>query len=86
MTLGLQGLKMAARLAGSSNPNAASDLGVAALCLNTCVQGAWFNVRINLPGIKNDAEQREFQVKGSAMRDEAERICAEISLAVQALM
>lgn len=86
MSLGLEGIRMAAKLSGKSNPNAASDLGVAALCLNACVQGAWFNVRINLPGLKNEAMQNDFFVKGSAMRDEAERLCVEISSAVQALM
>lgn len=86
MTLGLQGIRMAAKLSGKSNPNAASDLGVAALCLNTCVQGAWFNVRINLPGLKDETVQNDFFAKGSAMRDEAERLCAEISTAVQSLM
>lgn len=39
---------------GKSNPNAASDLGVAVSCLETAIQGAHLNVLINTPGIKNE--------------------------------
>lgn len=36
-----------------SNPNTASDLGVAKSCTETAVKGAHLNVFINTPGIKN---------------------------------
>ncbi|MDR1061640.1 MAG: cyclodeaminase/cyclohydrolase family protein [Clostridiales bacterium] len=35
---------------GGFNPNAASDVGVAALCLKAAAQGAWMNVLINTGG------------------------------------
>ena len=57
-------------MVGKSNPNAASDLGVAALNLLSGIRGAWLNVKINLPGIKDEALKAEFE-SGEAMVDEA---------------
>ena len=57
-------------MVGKSNPNAASDLGVAALNLLAGIRGAWLNVKINLPGIKDEALKAEFESAG-AMVDEA---------------
>lgn len=74
----MEGLKIAESLVGHSNPNAASDLGVAALNLLAGVRGAWLNVRINLPGVK-DAEKKEyFEKTGSEIHEEAEKIANKI--------
>jgi len=40
-------------VAKKGNPNSISDVGVAALCANAAVYGAALNVRINIPGIKD---------------------------------
>ncbi len=48
-----ESLMLIKQAVGCSNPNTASDLGVAALTLKAAVQGAWLNVLINLPGIKD---------------------------------
>lgn len=45
---------LAKSIEGKSNPNAASDLGVAVACLETAIKGAHLNVLINTPGIKNE--------------------------------
>lgn len=66
----LEGLKVTETMVGKSNPNAASDLGVAALNLLSGIRGAWLNVKINLPGIKDEALKAEF-ASGEAMVDEA---------------
>ena len=66
----LEGLKVTETMVGKSNPNAASDLGVAALNLISGIRGAWLNVKINLPGIKDEALKAEF-ASGEAMVDEA---------------
>ena len=66
----LEGLKITETMVGKSNPNAASDLGVAALNLLAGIRGAWLNVKINLPGIKDEALKAEFE-SGEAMVDEA---------------
>ena len=66
----LAGLKVTETMIGKSNPNAASDLGVAALNLMAGIRGAWLNVKINLPGIKDEAAKAQFE-KGAEMVDEA---------------
>lgn len=66
----LEGLKVTETMVGRSNPNAASDLGVAALNLLAGIRGAWLNVKINLPGIKDEALKAKFE-SGAAMVDEA---------------
>ena len=66
----LEGLKVTETMVGKSNPNAASDLGVAALNLLSGIRGAWLNVKINLPGIKDEALKAEFE-SAEAMVDEA---------------
>ena len=49
----LHALEAAEKLAGRFNPNCMSDFGVAVLSLRLCIQGAYMNVKINLPGIKD---------------------------------
>ena len=66
----LAGLKVTETMVGKSNPNAASDLGVAALNLMAGIRGAWLNVKINLPGIKDEALKAKFET-GAQLVDEA---------------
>ena len=40
-------------MANNGNPASASDVGVGALCTHTAIEGAFLNVKINLPGIKD---------------------------------
>jgi len=55
MECALSAFELISDMLGKFNENAASDLGVAALCLKAAVQGAWLNVLINLGGIKDEA-------------------------------
>ena len=73
----LAGLSITQRAVGRSNPNAASDLGVAALNLLAGLKGAYLNVKINLPGIK-DEETRASFAAAAAMAEEAEQKAAGI--------
>lgn len=73
----LEGLKITATIVGKSNPNAASDLGVAALNLLAGIKGAWLNVKINLPGIKDEELKAKFE-GGAELVAEAEAIAKEI--------
>lgn len=74
MELGYEGLKLAESLVGNSNPNCASDLGVGILQLKACIYGAWLNVKINLPGVKDEAKAKAFAEEGHKMYEEAEEI------------
>lgn len=78
MKLCLEALHYSKALIGHSNTNAASDLGVSALNLNTCMKGAWLNVLINLGGIKDEAKASEFRTKGTEMVAAAQKEAEEI--------
>jgi formiminotetrahydrofolate cyclodeaminase len=72
----LAGLKAAKMIVGKSNPNAASDLGVAILNLTACIKGAWLNVMINLPGVKDEEKAAFYSAEGKKMYDEADAIAS----------
>lgn len=74
MQLGYEGLLLAKTMIGKSNPNAASDLGVAILNLTACIKGAWLNVKINLPGVKDEEKAAYFSSEGQKMFDAAEEL------------
>jgi formiminotetrahydrofolate cyclodeaminase len=74
--LGVLGL--AARVAELGNPNAVSDAGVGALLAASAVEGAAFNVEINLGSIKDESYRaasaetvRDARTEGAALRDAA---------------
>ncbi len=71
MEYALQSLEIAEKALGKFNVNAASDLGVAALNLKSAVQGAWLNVLINLPGIKDESFVNEYKTKGNEIIQKA---------------
>jgi len=67
MACALKVLELAERALGRSNTNAASDLGVAALCLRTAVQGAWLNILTNIGGIRDEAFVKTYRTGGEAI-------------------
>ena len=67
----VSGLSIAASLAGNTNPNADSDLGSAVANLRACATGAWLNVKINLPGVKDEAKAEYFRTQGEKYLAEA---------------
>ena len=85
MMLCAEGLKVTEMIIGKSNPNAASDLGVAALNLLSGVKGAWLNVLINLPGVKDEAQKEKF-LTGKKTIVEAEALAARIYMEVSAML
>ncbi len=84
MRLARRALDVCRTLVGKSNASAASDLGVAALNLLSCVRGAWLNVLINLGGVKDEAARARFQTEGERMEAEAAALADEIFNAVKA--
>ncbi len=64
----LEGMDICSKVALKGNKNSISDAGVAALQLETAVNGAMLNVLINLPGIEDEA----FRNRAKA---EADSIC-----------
>lgn len=79
MEMCLTGLETAESMVGHSNPNTASDLGVAALNFAAGLKGAWYNVKINLPGIKDEALVKEFTQGGEEIVERGEALAHKIS-------
>ena len=82
MELCLAGLEITEKIVGKSNPNAASDLGVAALNLLAGVKGAYLNVMINLPLIKDEKVKARFAgaaAMAEAAEKKAEKIYADVA-------
>jgi formiminotetrahydrofolate cyclodeaminase len=71
MNQAYEGLKLVSKLVNHSNSNAASDLGVAASCLETAVKGAWLNVSINLSGVKDPELAKHFEEIGKSIYNES---------------
>lgn len=59
-----------------------SDVGVGALCLRTCVSGAWLNVRINAQSITDEGVKAGLLQTGAETERASEKKCAEILAAV----
>lgn len=82
MQLGYEGLMLAKEMIGKSNPNAASDLGVAILNLTACIKGAWLNVLINLTGVKDEEKKAYFEAEGRKMFDAADAVAHDLYMQV----
>lgn len=79
MQLALKALQCAHRLLNGFNEGAASDLGVAAENLRTCVRGAWMNVCINLGSLKDEEKAAFYREQGGQILSMAEELAGTIS-------
>jgi glutamate formiminotransferase/formiminotetrahydrofolate cyclodeaminase len=65
-------MELAGEIAGVGNVNSVSDAGVSALMARAAVEGAYLNVRINLPGIDDQAANERLLMKAEKLLEEAE--------------
>jgi formiminotetrahydrofolate cyclodeaminase len=70
-------------LVGRSNPNAASDLDVAALLGEAAARGAGANVLINLPSVGDESWAGETTVRVMRLLDDVEELAARVHELVQ---
>ena len=77
MKKAFEGIVLVSGITGKTNPNAESDLGVAVLNLLACTRGAWLNVKINLPGIKDLEKAEYYKNEGLKICEEAARVAEE---------
>lgn len=84
MKMADEGLELAEQMMGHTNPNTASDFGVAILNLMACMKGAWLNVKINLPGVKDEELAKEYAEKGAAMVKKGEEIAKKLFAEIEA--
>ena len=83
MQMGMETMKLADRLYGHFNKNCASDLGVGVINLLTGIRGAWMNVKINLPGVKDEAFAAEAEAEGRRILAEGEQIADRLYKAIE---
>lgn len=62
--------ELARTVAESGNTNSVSDAGVAALNARAAAEGAYLNVKINLPGIEDEKFKKETLGEAETIRDE----------------
>jgi len=60
------------------NPNSVTDGAVGVLAVRACIRGAFLNVRINIPGLKDKAKAKELLISAKEIDDAAGAIEAEI--------
>jgi len=78
MKLSLEAMKLAKVVAMNGNENTISDAGVANLCAYAAIYGAWYNVKINAPGIKDKSFVDEILKEGKNIIADAELLYKEI--------
>ncbi len=78
MQMAMEGLEIADKLYGKFNTNCASDYGVGVLNFIACIRGAWLNVKINLPGVKDPEFAAKCEEEGKAIMAKGEEIANRI--------
>ena len=66
----MEAAEVARKIAEKGNKNSVSDAGVAALAARTAAEGAYLNVKINLPGIEDDKFKTETLKEADRLRGE----------------
>ena len=66
----LEAAKLARVVVEKGNENSISDAGVAALAARTAAEGAYLNVRINLPGIEDESFKKKTLAEAEKIRKE----------------
>jgi glutamate formiminotransferase/formiminotetrahydrofolate cyclodeaminase len=66
-------IELAEAVARKGNRNSVSDAGVAGLTAQAAGEGAYYNVRINLPGIKDEKFKARTAKQAEALRRKLER-------------
>jgi glutamate formiminotransferase/formiminotetrahydrofolate cyclodeaminase len=84
MKKSLEALKLARIVAQKGNQNSITDAGVAGLMGMSSVDGARYNVRINLKSLQDQAFVRDMITESDGLRAEAESVAQEIRRLVEA--
>ena len=78
MQTSLNAYEVLAAMAEQGMESSVSDVGVGALCLRTCVSGAWLNVRINAQSIGDESVKARLLQTGAETEAASEQKSAEI--------
>ncbi len=86
LELSLEAVDLAARIAKIGNENALSDAGVAAITANAAAKGAYYNIKINMAGIKDDTFRDEVTTKAERLVEKIDAISLETEKTVKATL
>lgn len=76
-------LKLAKKVAQKGNRNSLSDAGVAGLAARAAAEGAYYNVRINLPNIQDGEFLSDIKKRSARLRKRVLRLASEINKMVE---
>ncbi len=74
----VEALKLAKEVVLSGNKNSVSDAGVAGLTAQAGAEGAFYNVRINLPDIQDEKFKKDIGDRANSLKKEAVKLGNEI--------
>jgi glutamate formiminotransferase/formiminotetrahydrofolate cyclodeaminase len=72
METAFRSYQLLGEMAEHGNPASVSDVGVGLLAVRACIEGAGMNVRINLPGLKDDAAKSDLRQKFTRISRDSE--------------
>jgi glutamate formiminotransferase/formiminotetrahydrofolate cyclodeaminase len=73
-----EALKLAKEVVLHGNKNSLSDAGVAGLTAQAGAEGAFYNVRINLPDIQDEKFKKDISHRANSSKEEAVKLGNEI--------
>ena len=76
-------VRLADTAAARGNRNSLSDAGVAGLAARAAAEGAYYNVRINLPGLRDEAFKLRIRESAQALRTEVLRRAEDLQKRVE---
>lgn len=79
----LSALDLSGQVARQGNINSISDAGVAAIMARAAAEGAFYNIKINLPGIDDREFVEKLSQESDELRRQAEALESEIKLFVE---
>jgi glutamate formiminotransferase/formiminotetrahydrofolate cyclodeaminase len=83
MSKALEALKMAGTVAEKGNENSITDAGVAGLMARAAVEGAGYNVLINLQSIQDGDFVAKMKKDATAIQNKADKLAAAVKAAVE---
>jgi glutamate formiminotransferase/formiminotetrahydrofolate cyclodeaminase len=83
METAFKAYQLLGEMADKGNPASISDVGVGALALRACIEGAAMNVRINLSGLKDEKVKSDLQEKVRKITADSESEFAKIHQVVE---
>ncbi len=78
MELAVEALQHGMFVAQHGNKNSITDAGVGAMCLRTAIQGARYNVLINLSGLKDSEYVEKIRAKTAGLLQQGLNLCSAI--------